>query len=107
MEDLTGAELHFDSDSEELNNETESTLQDHSNIAPEEHHGDASDEERISAKEDFIEYTVSTSEHQMSVPLKEAISRGETVDLNAPSSVDEGSVNNADIRSVESAGDSG
>ena len=55
MEDLTGAELHFDSDSEELNDETESTLHDQLNIAPEEHDGDTSDEERISAKEDFIE----------------------------------------------------
>ena len=55
MEDLTDAELHFDSDSEKLNDETESTLQDQSNIAPEEHHGDASDEERFSAKEVFIE----------------------------------------------------
>ena len=40
MEDLTGAELHFGSDSD---------------IAPGEHHGDASDEEMISTKEDFIE----------------------------------------------------
>ena len=55
LEDLTGAELHFGIDSEELNDETESTLQDQSNIAPEEHDDDASDGERISAKEDFIE----------------------------------------------------
>ena len=46
LEDLTGAELHFDSNSEGLNDETESTIQDQPNIAPEEHHGDAPDEER-------------------------------------------------------------
>ena len=52
MEDLTGAELHSNIDSEDLNDEKESTLHDQSNIAPEEHDSDASDEERISAKED-------------------------------------------------------
>ena len=55
LEDLIGAELHFDSDSEELNEEPESTLHDQSNIAPEGHDNDASDKERLSAKEDFIE----------------------------------------------------
>ena len=49
MEDLTGAELHSNIDSEDLNDEKESTLHDQSNIAPEEHDSDASDEERISA----------------------------------------------------------
>ena len=55
MENLTGAELHFDTDSEALNDEKESTLHDQSNIAPEGHDNDASDKERLSAKEDFIE----------------------------------------------------
>ena len=55
LENLTGTELHFDSDFEEPNDETESMLQDQSNIAPAEHYGDAPDEERISAKEDLIE----------------------------------------------------
>ena len=41
------------------------------------------------------------------MPLKEALPCGETVDLNAPFSVNEGSVNNAGTRSVESVGNSG
>ena len=52
-------------------------------------------------------HAISTSEHQMAVPLKEALPCGETVDLNASSSSDKGSVNNAETRSVESVGDSG
>ena len=51
--------------------------------------------------------TVSISECQTSVSPEEAPSRGETVDLSAPSPVDEGPVINADTKSVESVGDSG
>ena len=61
MEDLTDAELHFDTDSEDLNDEKEFALHDQSNITPEGRDSDkeepapgASDEERISTKEDFI-----------------------------------------------------
>ena len=41
------------------------------------------------------------------MPPEEALPRGKRVDLNAPSSVDEGSVNNTDTKNVESVGDSG
>ena len=61
LEDLTDAELHFDTDSEDLNDEKEFALHDQSNITPEGRDSDkeepapgASDEERISTKEDFI-----------------------------------------------------
>ena len=51
--DLTGAELHFGIDSEDLNDEKESTLHDQSNTASKEHGSDTSDEERISAPRPF------------------------------------------------------